>query len=49
MSKTKIMRRYADEIVMIMKRGWIPSTGAYDAVKSNPLSMDYPYAHVLEY
>ena len=27
----------------------MPSTGAYNTLKSTPSSMDYPYANVIEY
>ena len=49
MYKTKIIRPSRDSIAMIIQRCWIPATGAYDALKSTPSSMDYSYAHFLEY
>ena len=33
MSKKKIIRPSADEIATMMRREWIPATGAYDIVK----------------
>ena len=49
MSKTKITRPSAYAIAMIIRRGQMPDTGAYDTVNSSPSSMYDPYAHVLEY
>ena len=34
---------------MMMQRYIIPATNVYETVKSKTSSMDYPYAHVLEY
>ena len=49
MSKTKIMRPYADDISTIMRRERMPSSGAYDTVKPNTPSMDDTSAYVLGY
>ena len=49
MSKTKLMRPSAYSIAVIMQRGHIPATGAYDSVKYTFSSMDDPFAHVLEH
>ena len=43
------MRPSVDTISMIMQRGWMPATGAYDTVNSKHSSMDGPSAHVIEY
>ena len=43
------MRPSEDAIAMIMRRGLMPATGAYDKVKSAPSSMDDPSAHFIEY
>ena len=49
MYKRKIIRPSTDAVSMMMQREWMPDTGEYNTVKSNPSSMDDPSAHVLEY
>ena len=33
----------------VIKIEWMLATGVYDTAKPTPSSMDYPYAHVIEY
>ena len=47
--KKKIIRTSADAIEMIMRREWMPSTGAYETLKSTPSIMDDQSEHVMEY
>ena len=45
MSKTKIIRPYKNAIEIMMQKERVQANGAYDTVKSNPLSMDDPSPH----
>ena len=47
MSKTKLMRPYADTIYMMMQRDRMPSTGAYDTLNTTPSSMVDTSAHFM--
>ena len=49
MSKTKRIRYSADSIAITMQRERMLATVEYNTVKSNPSSMYYPSAHVIEY
>ena len=49
MSNIKMIMPYADEILLMIPRYLMPSTGAYETVKSNTSSMDQPSTQVLEY
>ena len=49
MPKTKIMRSSAESIAMIIQKGRMPDTCAYDTEKSTLSSIDDPSVHVLEY
>ena len=49
MSKTKIINPDENEFVMMMRREWITSTGAYETVSSTNSSMDDQSANVMEY
>ena len=49
MSNIKIFYSSLDIKAMMMRRGRIPETGAYDTVKSTPSSMNDTSAQFLEY
>ena len=49
MSKTKRIDISAEAMEMAVQIDLIPETGVYDTVKSIPLSMNDPSAHVMEY
>ena len=49
MFKTKIIRPSVDAIAVMMKRGRIPATGAYDTMKLTTSIMNDPSTHVFEY
>ena len=48
MSKTRMIKTSLDLLDMVMQGEKIPSTGAYDTVKSTSSSMNDTYAHVLK-
>ena len=49
MSKTTIIKPYADTKDVMVQMEKMSVTGAYETVKSNNSSIDDLYAHVLEY
>ena len=49
MSKTRMIKPYADAMSMMMQREQMPATGEYETMKSNTSIMDDPSAHVMEY